>query len=84
MFAYHIESIVFLHGTEAPLLVRHVEEQQKRQLLDIITVGQPVIAENVAVVPKFLDELLGIAHFPDSIGGIRATNAFQPFANVFF
>ena len=38
------------------LLVRHLQEQQKRQLLDVIAVGQTVIAEDVAVVPEFLDE----------------------------
>ena len=42
------------------LLVRHFEEKQKRQLLEIVAVRQPVIAQNVAVVPKFLDELSGL------------------------
>ena len=42
------------------LLVRHFQEQQKRQLLDVIAVGQPVIPQDVAVVPEFLDELLGV------------------------
>ena len=37
------------------LLVRHLEEEQKRQLLDVIAVRQPVIAQDVAVVPEFLD-----------------------------
>ncbi len=39
------------------LLVRHFQEQQKRQLLDVIAVGQAVIAQDVAVVPELLDEL---------------------------
>ncbi len=43
------------------LLIRHLEEQQKRQLLHIIAVGQTVIAENVAVIPELLDELGGVA-----------------------
>jgi len=41
-------------------LIRHLEEEQKRQLLDVVAVGQPVIAEDVAVVPEFLNELLGL------------------------
>jgi len=38
------------------LLVRHFQEQQKRELLDLVAVGQPVIAQDVAVVPELLDE----------------------------
>ena len=37
------------------LLVRHFQEQQKRQLLDVIAVGQAVVAQDVAVVPELLD-----------------------------
>ncbi len=44
------------------LLVRHFQEQQKRQLLNVIAVGQAVIPQDVAVVPKLLNELLWIAH----------------------
>src|SRR5262245_55057340 len=40
------------------LLIRHLEEEQKRQLLDIIPVRQPVIAQDVAVIPEFLNELM--------------------------
>ena len=40
----------------AALLIRHLEEEQKRQLLDIIAVRQPVIAQDVAVIPKLLDD----------------------------
>ncbi|MGC3976092.1 MAG: hypothetical protein QM771_17155 [Nitrospira sp.] len=39
-------------------LVRHLEEQQIRQLLDVITVAHPVVAEDVAVVPEFLNNLI--------------------------
>ena len=39
------------------LLIRHLEEEQKRQLLDVVAVRQPVIAQDVAVVPEFLNEL---------------------------
>jgi len=37
-------------------LVRHLEKQQVRQLLNVVTVAHPVVAENVAVVPEFLDD----------------------------
>src|SRR5437016_4660964 len=42
------------------LLIRHFKKQQKCELFNVIAVGQTVIAENVAVVPEFLDEL--VAH----------------------
>ena len=42
------------------LLIRHFEEEQKGQLLDIITIRQAVIPEDVAVVPEFLDDLLRV------------------------
>jgi hypothetical protein len=38
------------------LLIRHFKEEKKRQLLDVIAVRQPVIAEDVAVIPELLDE----------------------------
>ena len=41
------------------LLVGHFLKQQKRQLLDIVPVRQPLIAQDVAVVPELLNELLG-------------------------
>ena len=44
------------------LLVRHFQEQQKRQLLHVIAIRQTIIAENVAIIPKFLDKGRGIAH----------------------
>ncbi len=44
------------------LLLRHLQEQQERQLLDVIPVRQPVIPQDVAVVPELLDELLGGSH----------------------
>jgi hypothetical protein len=40
------------------LLNRHLEEQQKRQLLDIIPIRQPVIAQDVAIIPELLNELV--------------------------
>ena len=48
-----------LNGGPA-LLVRHLEKEQKRQLLDIVAVRQPVIAQDVTIVPEFLNELVGL------------------------
>jgi hypothetical protein len=42
------------------LLVRHLEEEQKRQLLDVISVGQPIVAQDIAVVPEFLNDLVRV------------------------
>ena len=42
------------------LLIRHFQEQQKRQLLDVIAVGQAVIAKDVAVVPELGNECRGV------------------------
>ncbi len=42
------------------LFIRHFQEQEEGQLLDIIPVGKAVITEDVAVVPELLDE--GGAH----------------------
>ena len=44
------------------LLIRHFQEEQKRQLLHVIAVGQTVIPQDVAIVPELLDEGGGIAH----------------------
>ena len=38
-------------------LVGHLEEQQIRQLFDIVAVAHPVVAQDVAVVPEFLDNV---------------------------
>ena len=39
-------------------LVGHLEEQQIGQLLDVVAVAHPVVAEDIAVVPEFLDDLI--------------------------
>src|ERR1022692_2712089 len=44
------------------LLVRHFQEQQKRQLLHVIAVGQAVIPQDVAVVPELLNKCSRVAH----------------------
>ena len=52
------------------LLVGHLEEQQVRQLLDVVAVGEAVVAEDVAVVPELLDDLLRlVAHGLRPVGG---------------
>jgi hypothetical protein len=46
----------------ASLFIRRFKEQQKRQLLHVIAVGQAVFAEDVAVIPELLDELRWVGH----------------------
>jgi hypothetical protein len=41
----------------AGALVVHLEEEKISELLDVVAVGDPVIAEEVAVVPDFVDEI---------------------------
>jgi hypothetical protein len=41
----------------AGALVVHFEEEEISELLDIVAVGDSVIAEEVAVVPDFVDEI---------------------------
>ena len=39
------------------------ETPQEGQLLNVIAVRQPIVAENVAVVPEFLNELVRLIQF---------------------
>ena len=39
------------------LLVRHLQEEEVRELLDVVAVGEPVVPKDIAVVPEFLDDL---------------------------
>jgi hypothetical protein len=41
----------------AGAFVVHLEEEKVGELLDVVAVGDPVIAEEVAVVPDFVDEI---------------------------
>src|SRR5882724_1364166 len=41
------------------LLVRHFQEEQERELFDVVAVGEAVVAEKIAVVPEFLDDSVG-------------------------
>ncbi len=49
------------HGRPAPrrqrLLVGHLEEEQIGELLDVVAVGEPVVAQHVAVFPELLNDL---------------------------
>ena len=38
------------------LLVRHLQEEQERQLLDVVAIGEAVVAQDVAVVPELLND----------------------------
>ena len=38
------------------LLVGHLQEQQVRQLLEVVAVREAVVAQDVAVAPQALDE----------------------------
>jgi hypothetical protein len=40
-----------------PPLVRHLQEQQVGDLLDVVTVVDPVVAQGVAEAPEFLDDV---------------------------
>ncbi len=35
---------------------RHFEEEKEGELFDVIAVGEAVVAEDIAVVPEFVDE----------------------------
>jgi hypothetical protein len=44
-------------------LVGHLEKEQERELLEVVLVGQAVVAEDVAVGPQLLDDPIGeVAH----------------------
>ena len=45
------------------LLISHLEEEQERELLDVVLVRQTIIAKDVAVVPEFLDDRRTVTHF---------------------
>jgi hypothetical protein len=52
----------------AALLVGHLEEQQERELLDVVAVREPVVPQDAAVVPQLRDDLLGLAaHSPGAL-----------------
>src|SRR5208283_2399101 len=38
------------------LLIGHLQEKQIRELLDVVAIAEAVVAQNVAVVPEFLND----------------------------
>ncbi len=42
------------------MFMGHFEEEQVGELLDVVAVGHAVVAQDVAVVPEFLDDVLGV------------------------
>jgi len=44
----------------ARALVRHLEKQQVGELLDVVAIAHPVVAQDVAVVPELLDDGRGV------------------------
>src|SRR6266699_4552457 len=40
--------------------MRHFEEEQVGELLDVVTIRHAVVAQDVAVVPEFLDDVLRV------------------------
>src|ERR1035441_4646385 len=44
------------------LLVGHLQEEQKRELLDVVLVGQTVVTQDVTVIPELADDRGGVAH----------------------
>jgi hypothetical protein len=52
-----------LFAGEPRALVGHLEEKQEGELLEVVLVGEAVVAEDVAVGPEFLDDPVGgVAH----------------------
>ena len=71
-----VPPLFFTQKGRLGLLIRHFQEQQKRELFDVVAVGQAVITEDVAVVPEFLDEGGWCAHFfPSEIESSLASSA---------
>src|SRR5579884_1404076 len=46
---------------EGGLLVLHLEEEQVGELLQVVAVGHPIVAQDVAVVPDALDDGCGLS-----------------------
>lgn len=59
--------------------MRHLEEQQVRQLLDVVAVGKAIVADDVAVVPEFGDDLLRVHVFTRAVTICSAALADQLF-----
>src|SRR6266852_1475057 len=59
-------------STKLGELIGHFHGQQKRQLLDVVAIRQTVVAQDIEVIPKFLDDLLGV------VGHAAPSNSFLP------
>ncbi len=47
------------------MFMGHLEKEQVGELLDVVTVREPIVTQDVAVVPQLLDDLLGVVgHSP--------------------
>jgi hypothetical protein len=57
---------------EGGALVGHLEEEQERELLQVVLVREPVVPEDVAIRPELLDDAVGAlladSGPPDSLG----------------
>lgn len=51
------------------LLVGHFEEQQVGELFDVVAIADAIVAEDVAVVPEFLDDGGGFVGHADRLAG---------------
>jgi hypothetical protein len=63
-------------------LVVHLEEEKISELLDVVTVGDAVVAEQIAVVPDFVDEVGGGGGHQAGSGGamtVSSGNASKSF-----
>ena len=53
---------------ELGALVGHLEEEQEGELLQVVLVGEPVVAQDVAVGPELLDDAVGgVGHGLDAL-----------------
>ena len=61
------------------LLVRHLEKEQKRDLLGVSHVREPVVAQDVREIPGLVDDLLrGVAHVSFLVAGFRRYQQKRP------
>jgi hypothetical protein len=60
---------VLVQGAEILVLVHHFQKQQQHQLGDVIAVVDAVVAQYIAEVPEFLNNIVMGHGCPDSGGG---------------
>jgi hypothetical protein len=54
--------VLTLRAGRQGALMGHLEEEQEGELLDVIAVGEAIVAEDVAVAPEFGDKGGGVGH----------------------